>query len=238
MSEVFRDARLFVAGHDLSGHMNALALTYGADMLDATAMGDSARKHQGGLKSIVGNHQGLWESGAGKPSAVLFTAVGGPGVPVVIAPTGGDAGSVAHMFQATHAEYTPGGSVGELLPFAVTMEGARGTPPVRGILAHNGEEEGNVTGTAYQIGAAVTGQSVYAALHTLSGSGTFAVTVESDEDEDFLDPTARIVFATVATGTAVAAEWKALAGPVTDTWWRVTATNPATRNFAVAVGII
>jgi hypothetical protein len=41
----------------------------------------------------------------------------------------------------------------------------------------------------------------------------------------------------VGTGTPVASEWATYAGPQTDTWWRVVATNPNTRNFTVAAGI-
>lgn len=48
---VWKNAYLRVAGEDLSGHVQSLALSYEAESLDATAMGSSSRVRQGGLKS-------------------------------------------------------------------------------------------------------------------------------------------------------------------------------------------
>ena len=238
-SQVLTDSKLFVAGYDLSGQMNALALDYSAEMLDATTFGNTTRINAGGIKSVAGSHQGLWDSSAATaPDPVLFSRVGTADVPVVIGPEGGDFGDLAYLFRAVHSEYTLGGAIGDLLPFSVLMAGSGGQPLIRGRLLHNGSASGTVTGTAYQLGAISATQFLYAALHVFSGTGSFVVKVQSAADEAFTSPTDQITFATVATGTAVAAEWATrVAGAVTDTWWRVTATNPNTRNFAVAVGI-
>lgn len=237
-SLVLNDAKLFVAGHDLSGQMNALALEYGADMLDETTFGQTTRINKGGLRSVVGNHQGLWDAAlTTSVDPVLFARIGTEDVPVVIAPAGA-AGDVAYLFRAIHSEYAPGGAIGELLGFSVSMEGSGGQPLVRGKLLHNGSATGNVTGAAFQLGAVGAAQFLYAALHVMSGTGSFIVKVQSDDAEAFTTPTDRITFATVATGTPVAAEWAVrVAGSITDTWWRISATNPNTRNFAVAAGI-
>jgi len=238
-SLVLTDAKLFIAGNNLTGQMNALALDYSADMLDETTFGATTRINKGGLKSVVGNHQGLWDSAsATAPDPVLFARIGTADVPVVIAPEGGDAGDRAYLFRAIHSEYNPGGAVGELMGFSVSMEGSGGQPLIQGRLLHNGSATGNVTGTAFQLGALTATQFLYAALHVFSGTGSFIVKVQSSSDEAFTSPNDRITFATVATGTAVASEWATrVAGAITDTWWRITATNPNTRNFAVAVGI-
>lgn len=238
-SLVLRDAKILIAGHDFSGQMNAVALEYSADMLDETAFGATTRINKGGLKSVVGSAAGHWDSASTTAvDPVLFARIGTADVPVVISPDGGQASEVAYLLRAIHAEYSVGGAVGELLPFSVSMEGSGGQPLIRGTMMHNASATGNVTGTAYQLGAVSATQFLYAALHVFSGSGAFTVLVQSSADQAFTTPNTRITFATVATGTAVASEWATrVAGSITDTWWRISATNPATRNFAVAVGI-
>lgn len=236
---VLNDVKLLVAGYDLSGQSNAIALDYSSDMLDETTFGQTTRINKGGLKSVVGSHAGNWDaSDASAVDPVIFARVGVEAAPVVIAPEGGAAGALAYLLRAIHSEYTVGGAIGELLPFTVAMEGSGGQPLVRGQLLHNAAATGNVTGTAFQLGALSATQFLYAVLHVFSGTGAFTVLVQSSADQAFTTPTTRFTFATVATGTPVASEWATrVAGPVTDTWWRILATNPATRNFAVAVGI-
>lgn len=231
------DARLLIAGRDLSGQMNALALEYGAEMLDASTFGVGTRVNAGGLKSVVANAQGLWDaSTVNAPDPAIFDNIGVADIPVIIAPSPA-VGDRAYLFRAVHSEYTPGGQVGELLGFSVAMEGAGGLPLIGGALLHNGSATGNVTGTAVQLGAVSASQFVYAALQVMSGTGNFTVVVESASDQAFTVPNTRITFAQVGTATPVASEWASLAGAITDTWWRITAVNPNTRNFAVAVGI-
>ena len=236
---VLNDAKLFVAGYDLSGQSNAIALEYKADMLDETTFGQTTRINKGGLKSVVGSHAGNWDAtDALAVDPVSFARVGVADAPVVIAPEGGAAGALAYLLRAIHKEYTVGGVIGELLPFTVAMEGSGGQPLIRGRLMHNASATGNVTGAAFQLGALDATQFMYAALHVFSGTGAFIVKVQSAAVEAFTTPNDRITFGTVATGTPVASEWATrVQGPITDQWWRIFATNPATRNFAVAVGI-
>lgn len=238
-SLVLTDAKIFVGGHDLSGQISATALEYAADMLDETTFGATTRIHKGGLKSVVGSHQGLWDSASTTAvDPVLFARVGTEDVPVVLGPEGGADGATAYLMRAVHAEYTVGGDVGGLLPFSVSMEGTGGQPMVRGKMLFNASATGNTNGTVVNVGTVSATQYLYGVLHVFSGSGTFTAFVQSAATEAFTSPTTRITFGQVATGTAVASEWATrIAGPITDTWWRVTVTNPATRNFAVAIGI-
>lgn len=237
-STILTDAQIFLAGYNFSGQSNAVALDYSSDMLDATTFGNTTRINAGGLKSAVGSAAGNWDSADSTAvDPVTFARVGTADLPLVIAEDG-DVSDIAFLKRVTVAEYTVGGQVGELLPFSLTFEGTDGQPLVRGKLFHNASATGNVTGTAIQLGAVSATQYLYAVLHVFSGSGSFDVLVQSASDEAFTTPTTRITFTNVATGTAVASQWATrVAGAITDTWWRITATNPATRNFAVAVGI-
>ena len=236
---VLNDARLLIAGYDLSGQMNAVALEYGAEMLDTTTFGNTTRINTGGLHSVAGRHEGLWDSSVlTAPDPALFPLIGAARVPVTISPTAAAAGELAYLFEAVQSEYSPAASVGELLGFSVAMEGAGGQPLIRGSVLHNAAATGNVTGTAYQLGAVAATEYLYGALHVFSGSGSFVVKIQSATDEAFTTPNDRITFTTVGTGTAIASQWAArVTGAITDTWWRAVATNPNTRNFAVVAGI-
>lgn len=236
-STVLTDAKIFLAGRDFSGQSNAVALEYSADMLDATTFGQDTRINTAGLKSAVGSCAGHWDATDDTSvDPVAFARLGTADQPLVIAEDG-DVGDTAYMKRVALGEYTLGGQIGELLPFSLTFEGTDGQPLVRGKLFHNASATGNVTGTAINLGAITASQFVYAALHVFSGTGDLVVQVQSSADEAFTSPQVRIAFATVGTATPVATEWARLAGAITDPWWRITATNPATRNFAVAVGI-
>lgn len=237
-SLVLTDAKILIAGHDLSGSMNAVALEYAAEMKDDTRFGHTTRVNKGGIKRVVGSAAGNWDAAATTSvDPVLFARVGMSDVPVVISPDGGQVGEVAYLFQAIHSEYSLDAQVGELLPFEVSMEGAGGHPLVRGKMFHNATVSGDVTGTAIQLGALSSTQYLYAALHVMAGDGDFVVKVQSDNASNFPSATDRITFTSVANATAVASEWKRVAGAVTDDWWRIVATNPSGRTFAVALGI-
>jgi hypothetical protein len=82
---------------------------------------------------------------------------------------------------------------------------------------------------------------VYGLLHVFSatpGPDTLDVVVQSDSANTFLSPTDVITF---AQKTAAGHEWKEAAGPITDTWWRISYTiggGSPSFTFAVAIGIL
>lgn len=242
MSQVLTDCKLYVASFDLSADMNALALNYGAEMLDNTTFGATTRINKAGLKTILAQHEGLWDSnGTDQPDDVFFSRIGTSDVPVTISPQTGADGELAFLFRAVHSEYAPGATVGDLLAFTVKMEGSDGDPLVRGMVLHPATARTSTgNGTARQLGAVSATQSVVASLHVIAASGTsptLDVTVRSDDASGFSSPTTRLTF-TQATG--ITSEWKTAAGAITDDYWRVTytigGTNPSF-TFVVAVGI-
>jgi hypothetical protein len=238
-SLVLNDARILVAGHDFSGQSNAVALEYAAEMLDETTFGNTTRINRGGLRSVVASVAGNWDASATTSvDPASFARIGTADLPVSIVPQGATVGNLAYLMRTIAAKYETGTEVGNLLPFSLSLEGSGGQPLVRGKLLHTGSATGNVTGTAFELGDVAATEYIYGALHVFSGTGSFVVKLQSDTVATFDDePTDRITFSTVATGTPVASEWARLAGAITHTWWRIVATNPNTRNFAVAVGI-
>lgn len=245
-TEVLTNAAILVDGYDLSGHSNALALQYGAEMKDATVFGEDTRINKGGLKTVMANGRGFYETGTagqpdeGEPDAALFSRIGTKGLVTSLAGVR-TVGQVAYLFTTTGAVYELGGQVGELLPYSLDLEGA-GVPLVRGRLMADQTSVGSSgNGTAVQVGAVASGQRMYAALHVLAASGTtptLDVTVESDDASGMGSPTTRITF---AQATGVTSEWASVAGAITDDWWRIAwslgGTTPSF-DFLVTIGIL
>lgn len=113
---VWRDAFLSVNGVDLSAYVQELTLDYGAEMLDATVMGDSTRVNKGGLKTWsvgVTFKQILTTAG---PEDTLFNLVG-TSATIVIKPTNAATtdSNPSYTGVAALETYNPGsGAVGVL----------------------------------------------------------------------------------------------------------------------------
>lgn len=238
--QVIADARLWVAQYNLSGHANALALDYGAELQDDTPLDALSRKRIGGLKTIALQCEGFFEAGVGMPDALLHGNLGVSDVPVSMCPIAGAAvGSRAYLFRANFADYEPGGTIGELQRFSAGAEASRG-PLVRGEILLNATHASSGNGTARQLGAVSSQQRLYAALHVLSASGTsptLAVKVQSDDNSGFTSATDRITF---TTATAAGSQWGSVDGAVADDWWRVNFTIGGTGpsfTFVLTAGI-
>lgn len=241
--QVIRDARVWVAEFDFSGHVNSTALDYSADAPEDTAYDDTARSRlAGGLQAITLQVEGLWEAGGSGPDDALSGDLALADTPVSICTVAGAAeGDRAFAFRALFADYQPvGGAIGDAQRFSAGAEASQG-PLVRGVVMHNATRTATGNASAQQLGAlAAAANILHAALHVLEVSGTspaLTVKIQSDDNSGFTTPTDRITF-TVANG--VTSEWKNVAGPITDDWWRVTYTISGTSpsfKFAVVAGI-
>lgn len=233
---ILRDQKLWLDGFDFTGVMNQLALDYGAEVVDRTAFGSTARQRLGGLKTVTAQHEGFFD--ADPFDAALFSRIGTPDVPMSFASDDATEGSTAYSFLAELAEYSPGGAVGEMFAFSVGAEASGSL--IRGTLMHDAARTTTANGTAQQLGVVSATQTLYGALHVVAASGTtptLDVTVESDDAMGFATPTTRLTF---AQKTAIGSEWLTLAGPVTDDWWRIAWTiggGTPSFTFVVFLGI-
>lgn len=73
---VYRNAYFWVNGVDYSADMESLGLTYSAEMLDETAMGDDTRINKGGLKNWSIECNAHMDNVAAHVGANLFALVG------------------------------------------------------------------------------------------------------------------------------------------------------------------
>jgi hypothetical protein len=226
---VISQQQVLFGGYRLTGQTNALGEAMTTAVLDGTTLGSDTILNEPGLKGYGQSFEGFW---APTEDAGIYGYQRTRNVPSTICLTDGAGGSPCRMVLGMVGGYEVGeASVGELLPFSYSLGAMSG--PQRGAILHNGSATGNVTGTAYNLGA--PSATVYGVLHVFSGTGSFTVNIQSATAEGFGTPNTRITFTTVATGTPRTYQWAtASAG---DAWWRITATNPNTRDFAVGVAI-
>ncbi len=231
---ILQNQKVWLGPYDLTGHMNQVALESGADALDGTRLGDTTRRNVPGLKSVAGQVEGIWDV---TPDGDLSSNLGVTDVPFTVAPLTGADGEVAQFFRAVQGDYNPfeGGQQGELLRFSAGAVG-RGEPLVSGTILGQKTYTSTENGTGRQVGAAVAGQKIHAALHVFSASGTrptLNVTIESDNSDRFRTPVTRFTFSQLA---VAGSQYLTLAGPVSDDYWRIVATlGGTTPRFAAAI---
>lgn len=228
---IIAQQEVFFGAYRLTQQVNQIGEALTTAELNATTLGGDTVIHEPGLKGYGMSGEGFWSA---TEDADLNEKQRTRNVPVTLCLTNGDAGTRARSVLGMIASHQIGAAeVGELLPFSYEI-GAMDAP-VSGHVLHNGSATGNVTGTAFNLGAP-SDQNVYGVLHVFSGTGSFIVTIQSATDEAFTTPVNRIVFSTVSTGTPRTYQW---ATPISagNAWWRAIATNPNTRDFAVVVAI-
>jgi hypothetical protein len=230
------------SGYDMTGDLNSTALAMSYDALDATVYVAATnttpgRVRKAGLEDVQLDEAGFWDSAATAIDPIAFTALGGTSQ-VVSNSNDGAEQSVAYFYRAREFNYEVFGKVGELVPFRLTAQSARGAG-LAAVAAVHGRvlktkadvSATGATGTAYQLGAVSTGQYLYGALHVFSAGTTITAVLESDSDNTFASATTQATFSTI---TTVGGTWATrVAGPITDTWYRLRVTA-VTGTFSIA----
>lgn len=219
--QILHDQRVWLGGYDLSGAINSLALDSGVETRDAATLTDNTRVQLAGLKSAAATVEGYFETATGIDEE-LFDRIGLADAPLSYAASGAAEGDTAYSMLSLLAEYSPGGTVGDMFGFSAAAQPAPGDGLVRGTLMHNAARSAGANGTGRELGAVADGQKLFGALHVTVVAGTapaLDVTVESDDNAGFTTATTRMTF---AQQTSIGFEWATpIAGPITDTWWRV-----------------
>ena len=231
---VLDDATIWVGGYDFTGDANQVSVSASVAELDVTTFGSGGfRSRIGGLRDVTAQVAGFWSSGtSGAPDPEMFPDLGVADRVVTVAPDAAE-GAVAYMFQGGKFTGQMFGQVGEAVPFSLNMSGSNKAGLVRGqVLKAKGTVSATgAIGTATELGAVASGQFLYATLHVFSAGTTITVVLESDADDTFASATTRATFGPLTTRGGT---WAArVAGPVTDTWYRLRVTA-ATGSFTLA----
>lgn len=244
MSLLLLDTKVFYGPFDISGDLNKVLLNYGADAKDKTTFGTGGtRIHQGGLKNADFSMGGLMQEDTEAVGKVIFDRVGVSDVLLSAVPEGNTYGDVAYFFKALKAQFSPGGSVGELYAFNASAKASGHQPLVRGRLeVPRAVYDATGASAGSQLGLVAAGKRIYVALHVFAVEGTsptLDVVLESDNASNFASATSRIA---MTQATDVTSELKSLAGAIaTDDYWRITYTLGGTDpsfDFAVAIGVL
>lgn len=234
------NAKIYVAQYDLSGDHNQLNLSIGHKDKVCTVFGDAAEKVKGGLGFFDASGEGFAQFGSTGVHSILRSQLNVADVAVTIAPMGAD-GDYAEFTKAQVVTYTPGMTVGEFASFTFAAK-SQGDLSVAGTIMGTGSKTVTAQGTGRNLGTVGATQSLYAALHVLSVSGTnptLDVIVNSDDHSGFTSETLRGTFT-----QKTAAGWQYLtpiAGPITDNWfrvgWTIGGTGTPTFSIVVVLGI-
>jgi len=242
--DFWQNMSILYGGLELAGHGKNVDVRGACAAVDTTPLNvsDGYTTCKGGLKSYTVDLVHMADMAVGSVDETVFALLGTANT-IKSVVSRADDGSFGYAMRGVVLGYTPmEGEPGALAMGKISGKVSRG-PVVRGTLLHPPAtaRTSSSTGTGRQIGAVPAGSSMYAALHVLSVSGmdtpTITVKVQSDDNASFTSATDRITF---AGATALGAQWGAVAGAVTDDYWRlsytISGTNPSFL-FAVVAGV-
>lgn len=221
---ILKNCKLYANQYDLSGHMNALALNWDADLQEDTCFGDNTKSRLVGIKDVSMQHEGYFEAGTDLPDMALFTDFNnGTEQIITIAPQTGAEGEIGYSFNTRYSNYNWGGSHGEITKISISANGGvtGNEPLIRGRFALNQASlSGSGYGTGVQAGALSSSESMYMIIHVTALSGTVNATMhlESDDNPSFTSATWRLASDTI---TARGAYRYSISGPITDDYWRI-----------------
>lgn len=216
---VLTDAKIFHGAFDLSGDHNRIAESVEVEEVDVTTFGNTGRRRRAGLSDVRLTGNGIVNAGVGLQDAVMFADQGVEAI-TTLAPNGTEGGRAA-SFNGIQFKYVPmEAEVGDAHSFMFEASGTGLYVP--GNILH-GLQARTTTGNGTQLAlpSPASGEEAYAAVHVTAVSGstpTLDLTVQSDTS-GFPSPTTRYTFPQFTTiGSAFST---AIAGPITDTHWRV-----------------
>ena len=239
--QVLKNLGLYYGSLALASQINQVALEATAPEVDvATFDSNGWSDTVAGLLKASLRFDGFWD--ATEPDASAFDQISKADWPATVVKPAGTVpavGDVAYFLLASEFSYTLGGTVGAASRLSLALTGAGAL--LRGRVAdYQAPATATGNGTGYQLGAVTASQRLYYAVHVVGASGTLPtldLVIESDDADTFGSATTRV---TVAQFTDEGTAYGSVAGPITDTCWRVTRTLGGTSpefTYLVALAI-
>jgi len=243
---VFTLTNLHVAMNslNLSCFANQVDLAAESDELDVTTFcGGGYRQKITGLASFTVNANGFQDYVAPAPGTVFNAttdlANGGALNTFTVAPTGDTVGNIAYFgsSRATTLDELSG-TVGEVAAFTLNTAGV--SRLVRGVMLHPVlARTATGTGTAVAFTTPLATQGLYASfhVHSVTGTGTVVLNVQTDDNAGFTTGISRI---TSSSFTAPGHELKSVVGALVGEThirasWTITGFTSVT--FSIAAGV-
>lgn len=219
---VLKNVSILYGGYDLTSVTNSIDLGLTGDTKESTNYASNGwREYLAGLREAAWQYQGFHDFDF---DAAFFNGVSvatpAPTLVTLSQPIVAD--DIAYAMSSVGAQYTRGETVGELAGYGLQIKGAALT--TRGQILEKVTSTATGNSAAKQRSATLSTQTLHAFLFVTAVSGTtptLDVVVQSDDAVGFASATARITFDQV---TAIGAQYKTLAGPITDDYFRVART--------------
>lgn len=127
---ILKNTKIYFAGYDLSGDMNAVTVSHTVDLLNKTVFGSSFQRRMGGLRDMTISGGGFYNASVGKNTRIIPDAVGSSGARtgstanvVTIVPEGTGITNEAYFASDVAANYSMDGSIGGMLGFSFAVNG-------------------------------------------------------------------------------------------------------------------
>jgi hypothetical protein len=240
---VFSMTSAHIALNELNaaGFANSVTLSATGEPKIATTFGSGGyRQSVVGLGQFTASFSGFQDYATDGPSNLVGGPAGLGGLNTFsISMPGSTAGDIAHLGQCRHASVTElEGAVGDLASFQMALNGTGAL--VRGVMLHPAAARtSSSTGTAVAFTAPTATQALYAAfhVHSVTGTGTVTLTVQTDDNSGFTSSSTRI---TSSAFSAIGHQFSSLAGALTGEThvrlgWTISGFTSVT--FSAAVGV-
>lgn len=232
--QAWTDVAIWIDDIEASVYGKSFSLNVDVAELDTTPLSTTGWVSRiGGLKTTTFDMDVMQDVAVDSVDDTLYPLLGTSNTVKSVA-VGSTTGSAAYLSRGVILNYAPiqDGAVGSLAMGRLSAKTSGHL--VRGVLGlPSAARSSSSTGTAYQVGALSSSQTLFAALHVtaITGSPTLDVKIQSDT-VGFGSATDRITF---SQATGKGAQWGSVAGAVTDDYWRAQWTFGGTGSITFAV---
>lgn len=238
--EILRGCAYHVGGADLTSQTNRVDVESTVTAMPVTTFGSGGEEELiGGLEKVTVSAGGFvdfghaWDAEREAYSnrrALMAHTVG-------LSNSGSAVAARAIVLKALRTNMKFFTEVGNPLPWDVSASGSSKLGYGNYLVSPSSAISTTADGTAVEVGAVPAGKHALATLHVIAttGSPTLDVTIESDDTADFDgSETTRLTF---SQATAVGDQFRSVAGPITDTYWRAVLTFGGTGSITVVVAV-
>lgn len=224
---------VYLGAYDISGFSRNVMMGSALQELPSTAYGDAATNNESGLPTVSATIDVMMPTTFAWDAAIFGAR--GAKTPLTFFIEGNSAGNVALTVYGLECKYAPGLKIGDIMANQLAIA-SKGQEVVRGLVLENGANKvASGDGNGVQLGAVASGKSLFLAYHVLLMTATsVAGVLKSATSGAFSSPTTRI---TTTTWTGIGSELLSVAGPITDTWYRLTWTLVGSGAFQIAAAI-